>query len=127
MLILFLLRKKKKKKKKKKLATLVEGDPKAPFSIATTPRFTGGRYSIPKIAPLYSWSLPYKCKDASSNIFWIFSMTRPGIEPRSREFILAISLLHFCVNKSICSKYSKFYFKMRITDSDVLFWFQIYK
>ena len=36
-----------------KLATIVEGDPKAPFSIATTPRCRGGRYSIPWIAPLY--------------------------------------------------------------------------
>ena len=31
---------------KVKLATIVEGDPKAPFSIATTPRCRGGRYSI---------------------------------------------------------------------------------
>ena len=38
---------------KVKLATIVEGDPKAPFSIATTPRRRGGRYSIPRIAPLY--------------------------------------------------------------------------
>ena len=38
---------------KVKLATIVEGDPKAPFSIATTPRCRGGRYSIPWIAPLY--------------------------------------------------------------------------
>ena len=38
---------------KVKLATLVEGDPKAPFSIATTPRCRGGRNSIPWIAPLY--------------------------------------------------------------------------
>ena len=30
-----------------KLATIVEGDPKAPFSIATTPRCSGGRYSFP--------------------------------------------------------------------------------
>ena len=29
-----------------KLATIVEGDPKAPFSIATTPMCRGGRYSI---------------------------------------------------------------------------------
>ena len=36
-----------------KFATIVEGDPKAPFSIATTPRCRGGRYSIPWIAPLY--------------------------------------------------------------------------
>ena len=38
---------------KVRLATIVEGDPKAPFSIATTPRCRGGRYSIPRIAPLY--------------------------------------------------------------------------
>ena len=36
-----------------KLATIVEGDPKAPFSIATTPRCRGGRYSFPRISPLY--------------------------------------------------------------------------
>ena len=36
-----------------KLATLVEVDPKAPFSIATTPRYRGGRYSFPWIVPLY--------------------------------------------------------------------------
>ena len=39
--------------KKVKLATLVKGDPKAPFSIATKLRCKGGCYSIPKIAPLY--------------------------------------------------------------------------
>ena len=32
---------------KSKLATIVEGDPKAPFSIATTPRCRGGRYFFP--------------------------------------------------------------------------------
>ena len=32
---------------KVKLATVVEGDQKAPFSITTTPRCTGGRYSFP--------------------------------------------------------------------------------
>ena len=30
-----------------------EGNPKAPFSIATTPMFKGGHYSFPWIAPLY--------------------------------------------------------------------------
>ena len=39
--------------KKVKLATIVEGDLKAPFSIATTPRCRGGSFSIPWIAPLY--------------------------------------------------------------------------
>ena len=38
---------------KVKLATVVEGDQKAPFSTATTPRCKGGRYSFPWIAPLY--------------------------------------------------------------------------
>ena len=47
--------------------TVVEGDPKAPFSIATTPRCRGGCYSFP-------W--------ASSTLFKVFGMTRPGIEPR---------------------------------------------
>ena len=32
---------------KVKLATIVEGNPKAPFSIATTPRCRRGRYSFP--------------------------------------------------------------------------------
>ena len=32
-----------------KLAILVEGNPKSPFSIATTPWCSGGRYSIPRI------------------------------------------------------------------------------
>ena len=57
----YIVKKKLSKKKKNrmstykivKLATIVEGDPKAPFSIATTPRCRGGRYSIPWIAPLY--------------------------------------------------------------------------
>ena len=42
------------------LATVVEGDPKVPFSIATTPRCRGERHSFPWIAPLYPWSIPYK-------------------------------------------------------------------
>ena len=39
---------------KVKLATVVEGDQKAPFSIATIQRRRGGCYSFPWIAPLYS-------------------------------------------------------------------------
>ena len=37
---------------KVKLVTVVEGDQKAPFSIATTMWCRGGRYSFPLIAPL---------------------------------------------------------------------------
>ena len=38
---------------KVKLATVVKGDPKAPFSIATTPKCRGGCDPFPWIAPLY--------------------------------------------------------------------------
>ena len=69
-----------------KLATIVKGDSKAPFSIATTPRGRGERYSFPWISPLYPLSVPYNAvlsKGASSTIFKVFGMTWPGIEPRS--------------------------------------------
>ena len=42
---------------KVKLATIVEGNPKAPFSIATTPMCRGGRYSFPGL--LYFTLDPY--------------------------------------------------------------------
>ena len=45
-----------------KLATIVEGDPMAPFLIATTPRCRGGHYSFPWIAPVYPWSLLYNAE-----------------------------------------------------------------
>ena len=35
------------------LATVVEGDSKATFSIATTPKSRGGRYSFPRIDQLH--------------------------------------------------------------------------
>ena len=35
------------------MATVVEGNLKALFSIATTPRCSGGCYIFPLIAPLY--------------------------------------------------------------------------
>ena len=50
----------------KKFATVVEGDPKTPFSKATWPRCREGLYSIPWIAPLYL------SKAASSTILGIF-------------------------------------------------------
>ena len=59
---------------------LIEDDQKAPFSIATTPRYKGGSYSFLWIAPLYPWVLS---KEVSSTILKVFGMTRPGIEPRS--------------------------------------------
>ena len=44
------------------MATVVEGDPKVPFWIATTLRCRGGRYSFSWIAPLYHWSVPYNAQ-----------------------------------------------------------------
>ena len=44
------------------LATVVEGHPKAPFSIATTRRCWKWHYSFSWIAPLYPWSLPYNAE-----------------------------------------------------------------
>ena len=74
-------------KVKSKLATLVEGDPKAPFSIATKTEMYGRALLLsldcsilPLILTLYYWMLS---KATSSTIFWVFGMTWPGIEPRS--------------------------------------------
>ena len=38
---------------KSKFGDIVEGDPNTPFSIGTTARCKGGRYSFPWIVPLY--------------------------------------------------------------------------
>ena len=43
----------------KLFVTAVEGDQKAPFSIATTPRCRGERNSFSWIAPPYPWYVPY--------------------------------------------------------------------
>ena len=66
---------------KVKLATIVEGDPKAPFSIATTPRCRGGHYSIPiysywnKLATLIEGDLNRastpRCSGGCYSILWI--------------------------------------------------------
>ena len=37
------------------MASVVKVDQKAPFSIATTPKCSGGCYSFPWIATLYPW------------------------------------------------------------------------
>ena len=74
-------------KVKLKLATEVEGNRKAPFSIATTLKCRGGRYffsldctTLPSIRTLYCCVLS---KEVSSATFKVFGMTRAGIEPRS--------------------------------------------
>ena len=47
---------------REKLVIVVEGNPKAPFSVATTPSSRGKRYTFPYIAPLYHWSVSYKAE-----------------------------------------------------------------
>ena len=47
-----------------KLVTVVESDPKAPFSKATTPRCREGRYSFPRIAPLYRYLVMLSVKES---------------------------------------------------------------
>ena len=68
----------------KKLATVVESNPKAPFSIATTPRCRKGYYSFPWIAPLtldsYLTMLLIK-QGGIKYHFWVFGTNQPGIEP----------------------------------------------
>ena len=45
-----------------KLVTIVERNPKAPFSIATIQRYRKGCYSFPRIAPLYPWYVLYNAE-----------------------------------------------------------------
>ena len=68
------------------LAIIVDGDLKAPFSIATTPWRRGSATQFPG---LFHFTLdPYliilNVKQGGIKYhFWVFGMTRPGIEPWS--------------------------------------------
>ena len=68
------------------MATVVEGDLKAPFSIATTPRCRGGWYSFPGlfhfILDTYLIMLGVK-QGGIKYHFFSSGMIRPEIEPRS--------------------------------------------
>ena len=67
--------------------TVVEGNQKVPFSIATTPRYRGGRYSFPWITPLYPWyvSRVKYCwmlsKEVSSTILKTLLWRDMGLKP----------------------------------------------
>ena len=66
--------------------TVIEGDTKAFFSIANTPRCRGGRYSIFWIVPftLDPYLIMLSVKQGSIKYFFLaFCMTRLGIEPRT--------------------------------------------
>ena len=59
--------------------TLIKGDLKAPFSIATTPRCRGGRYPFDPYLIMLSVQ-----QGGIKHHFWVFGMTRPGIKLRFR-------------------------------------------
>ena len=65
------------------MAAVVEGDPKGPFSIATTQRCREGATPFPGllhftlIRTLYCWVLS---KEVSSTIFKVFGKTWPGMD-----------------------------------------------
>ena len=74
---------------KVKLATEVEGDQKAPFSLATTPRWRGRLYSFSWIAPLYPWYVPYfaECRAKKYQVPFLMSLVSPdvGLNPGLEE------------------------------------------
>ena len=111
------------------MATTAEGNQKAPFSIATTRKFPVGIRICTKFnhihrsrwySDIFDRMHPFSCSSAylhrciswlmarskvnvtevSSIIFNIFSMMRPGIEPRSPWWLCHISALKMpiCVN-----------------------------
>ena len=86
---------------KVKLVTLLEGYPKAPFPIATTPRCREGRYYIPWNGPLFLE--PYHIMlNAKQCLMYRLFINSPGdqgsipgrIEPKTQEMVLEIVLLN---------------------------------
>ena len=68
------------------MATIVKGDHNARFSIATTLRRWGGRYSFPGLlhcTPNTYLILLCVKQEGIKYHFKVFGMTRPGIEPSS--------------------------------------------
>ena len=75
--------------------TVVEGDSKAPFSEATTPRHRRGYISFPGLLHFTLDPILILLSVKQGGIkyhFWVIGMTRPGIEPRSSR-PLAYTLL----------------------------------
>ena len=69
------------------MATIVKGNQKAPFSIATKPRCRGGATPFPGLLHFtldtYLILPSVKQGGIKNHFFKVFSMTWPGIEPRS--------------------------------------------
>ena len=93
---------------KVKLSTVVGGDTKALFSIATTPRCRGGRYSFPWIALLYPYlimlsvkqgGIRYYFKSLSYDVTWDCTQVSRTIAEHSTHlandpvFFISISII----------------------------------
>ena len=112
--------------------TIVEGDPKAPFSVATTVRCWKGHYSSPWIAPFtfdpYLIVLSVK-QGGIKYHFWVFGMTRLGIEPRSHWPLvntLTIRKRSITLPKPCYSGYWKGSLRLFLTTVGHLTYFLIY-
>ena len=68
------------------MVTVVEGNSKTPFSIATTPRCRGGSYSFPGLLhfTLETYLIMLRVEVGGIKYhFWVLDLTRPVIEPQS--------------------------------------------
>ena len=116
-----------------KLVTVDKSDPKASFSIAAPPRWSGGRNSFFLDGSTYHWSEPYYAvlsNEASSTMFWVFGMTRPEIEPRPSG-PLANTLIIIPLGRFFCRQLNdfKYFYQTRIIQLVIYLrtvkWFQI--
>ena len=111
-----------------KLATVVEGDQKTPFSIATTPRCRRGHNSFPWIGPLYPWYVPFitECLTRRYQVQFLNSLVwrNLGINPGLPDHWWTLYLLEkwafFCPNaltngNTLCSG-------QYLTDQSDVFW-----
>ena len=82
-----------------KLVTIAEGNLKAPFSIATTPRCSGGRYSFPWISPLtleqYLLRTAHWLSDrVFANSLGDWGLISGQVIPKTQKVVLDTSLLN---------------------------------
>ena len=102
--------------------SVVEGVPKAPFSIATTPRCKGGHSFFPGIAPLsfdpYLIMLSVKQGDIKYH-FWVFSVTplNPGL---ANHYTKEKNRLRYYITQDLTSIKPK-KLKLRISDFQIRF------
>ena len=82
-----------------KLLTVVEGDPKSSFLIATTPRCREGHNSFPMIDPLYPRYVPYV--QLVPIVFHIYIYTYIYI------YIYIYSCVFVCLCLCLCSIYNR--------------------